>query len=117
MYVDRVFFFPSLQFLPKIQQSGCLAGDELFDYGELVEMLDHDNNVTLVYASTKPFWPTSSRDFVVVQVMEFGDQGIARIATKSVQDSRRPDVSGKVRADAGFAGWAFTPTSDGTEVL
>jgi len=94
-----------------------VAGDELFDYGELVEMLDPNNNVALVYASTKPFWPTSARDFVVVQVMEYGDQGLARIATTSVKDSRRPEASGKVRAEAGFAGWAFTPTSGGTEVM
>lgn len=92
-------------------------GDELFDYGELIEDLDFNNRIALIYASTKPFWPTSSRDLVVVQEMNIKEDGSIQLATKSVEDSRRPEVQGKVRAISDFAGWSFAPTSGGTEIL
>lgn len=91
-------------------------GDELFDFGELVEILDLENRTTLVYAATKPFWPTASRDLCVVQVIEGTPGGTLRVATKSVTDSLRGEVSGKVRAISEFAGWCFEPSGDGTKV-
>ncbi len=81
-------------------------------------MLDPNKKVYLVYGSTKGIWPTSARDFSMIQETQSPVEGKSALnLTMSVEDLKVPPEDKKVRGEVSIAGWKINQVGNSCEVL